>query len=119
METIVSDHNKFENVNIIKEILNFSINYEKNINNYLKRLGKSGTLSTEQYKKVKVVGSWPGILHGLCKVHKDITDTCPPFRLILSAVGTPSYKFAKFLVPKLSSITFNEFTVTDSFAFAE
>ena len=57
METIVSDHNKFENVNIIKEILNFSINYEKNINNYLKRLGKSGTLSTEQYKKVKVVGS--------------------------------------------------------------
>ena len=26
---------------------------------------------------------------------------------------------AKFLAPKLSSITFNEFTVTDSFAFAE
>ena len=119
METIISDHNKFEKVSIKKGILNFSINHEKNINNYLKRLEKSGTLSTEQYKKIKAVGSRPGILYGLCKVHKAITDICPPFRPILSAIGTPSYKLAKFLVPKLSSITFNEFTVKDSFAFAE
>ena len=34
-------------------------------------------------------------------------------------IGTPSYKLAKLLVPKLSSITFNEFTVKGSFAFAE
>ena len=119
METIISDHNKFEKVSIKKGILNFSINHEKNINNYLKRLEKSGTLSTEQYKKIKAVRSRPGILYGLCKVHKAITDICPPFRPILSAIGTPSYKLAKFLVPKLSSITFNEFTVKDSFAFAE
>ena len=39
--------------------------------------------------------------------------------MILTAIGTPSYKLAKFLVPKLSSIRFNEFTVKDSFAFAE
>ena len=51
METIVNDHNKFEKVNIKKGISNFSINHEKNINNYLKRLETSGTLSTEQYKK--------------------------------------------------------------------
>ena len=56
---------------------------------------------------------------GLCKVHNAITDICPPFRLILSANGTLSYKLAKFLVPKFSSVTFNEFTVKDSFAFAE
>ena len=85
----------------------------------MKRLEKSGTLSTEQYKKIKAVGSRPGILYGLCKVHKAITDICPPFRPTLSAVRTPSYKLAKFLVPKLSSITFNEFTVKDSFSFAE
>ena len=35
------------------------------------------------------------------------------------ATGTPSYKLVKFLVPKLSSIIFNEFTVKDSFTFAE
>ena len=40
-------------------------------------------------------------------------------RLILFVIGTPSYKLATFLVPKLSSITFNEFTVKVSFSFAE
>ena len=76
-------------------------------------------MSIEQYKKIKAVGSRPVILYGLCKVHKAITEVCPPFRPILSATGTPSYKLAKFLVPKLSSVTFNAFTVKDSFAFAE
>ena len=61
---------------------------KKKINNYLKRLENSGTLSTEQYKKIKAVGSRPGILYGLFKVHKAIIDICPPFRPILSAIGT-------------------------------
>ena len=77
---------------------------KKNINNYLKRLQKSGTLSTKQYEKINTVGSRPGILYGLFKVHKAITDVCLPFTPILSSIGTPSYKLAKFLVPKLSSI---------------
>ena len=47
METIISDQNMFEKVSIKKEILNFSINHKKDINNYLKRLEKSGALSTE------------------------------------------------------------------------
>ena len=119
MKTIISDHNKFENVSIKKGILNFSINHENNINNYLKRFEKSGTLSTEQYKKIKAAGSRPAILYGLGKVHKAITDICPPLRPILSAIGTPTYKLAKFLVSKLSSTTFNEFTVKDSLTFAE
>ena len=55
-------------------------------------------------------------VHKVNRVHKAIIDA---FRPILSAIGTPSYKLAKFLVPKLSSITFNEFTVKDSFAFPE
>ena len=38
---------------------------------------------------------------------------------ILLAIETPNYKPAKFSVPKFSSITFNKFTVKDSFAFAE
>ena len=41
------------------------------------------------------------------------------FRPILSAIETPSYKLPKFLVPKLSSITFNEFTIKDSCTFTE
>ena len=34
---------------------------KKNINNYLKRFEKSGTLSSEQYKKIKAIGTRPGI----------------------------------------------------------
>ena len=40
-------------------------------------------------------------------------------QLISKNKESPSYKLAKFLVPKLSSVTFNEFTVKDSFTFAE
>ena len=38
LETILSDPNKFEKVSIQQGILNFSINHEGNIKNYLKRL---------------------------------------------------------------------------------
>ena len=58
-------------------------------------------------------------MYRLCKVHKDIVDNCPPFRPILSAINTPTYKLAKFLVPILKSLTSNEFTVKGSSAFAE
>ena len=72
-----------------------------------------------QYKKMKGVGTHAGILCGLCKIHKSITDICPPFRTILSAIGTPTYKLAKFSVPKLSPIIANKFSVKDSYSFAQ
>ena len=65
------------------------------------------------------MGSNQGILYGLCKVHKAVVDVCPPFRPIFSAIGTPTYKLAKYLVLKLASITANEFSVKNSFCFAE
>ena len=37
----------------------------------------------------------------------------------MSAIGTPTYKIAKFLVPILSSLTTNEYTIKDSFSFAK
>ena len=51
METILGDLNKFEKVSIKKGILNFSINHQKSMNNYLRRIEKSGSLSTKLYKK--------------------------------------------------------------------
>ena len=53
METILSDFNKFEKVSIKKGILNFSINHEKNINNYLKRLEKQEVCLPNNIKKLK------------------------------------------------------------------
>ena len=72
-------------------------------------------INVRKFKQSKV----ERILYGLCKVHTALSDVYSPFRLILSAIGTPSYKLAKLLVLKLSSIAFNKFTVKDSFAFAE
>ena len=53
------------------------------------------------------------------KVHKPLINGLPPLRPILSAIGTPIYKLAKFLVPVLSDIKQNEFIVRDSFTFVD
>ena len=48
IEKNLGDATKFEKVKIKKEILNFSINHERCINNYLKSLEKSVSLTTDQ-----------------------------------------------------------------------
>ena len=55
----------------------------------------------------------------LGKIHKETRNGIPPFRLILSAICTPTYKLVKFLLKFLTPSTANEFTVIDSFHFAE
>ena len=72
------------------------------------------------FNQLKPSGSQPGVLYGLCKVHKGVgaDGSPPPFRPILSSINTPSYKIAKFLTPLLSSLTTNEFVSKDSFEFA-
>ena len=71
------------------------------------------------YKKILPVGCRPGILYGQAKVHKPVISNGPSFRPILEAINTLSYKLAKFLVPILSPLAINEYTVKDSFAFAK
>ena len=52
-------------------------------------------------------------------MHKETNNGLPPSRPILSAIGTPTYKLAKFLLPFLTPLTQNDYTVTDSFHFPE
>ena len=70
-------------------------------------------------KFVKLVATRPVILYGNCKVYKQQVDGCPPFRRILSALQTPTYNLAKFLVVISNPLTKNEYTVKDSFQFDE
>ena len=51
------DATRFEKVKIKKGISIFSINHERRINDYLKSLEKSGSLTTDQYKKIKAIES--------------------------------------------------------------
>ena len=53
-----------------KGLLNFNVNYEKQISEYLKSLKSSEALSIEQHQKIKAVCWRPGILYGLCKIQK-------------------------------------------------
>ena len=78
--------------------LNFIIGIEKKLTNLLKELKASETISENDYKKLKPRGSSFDVLYGLCKPHKKVLDKCPPFRPILSAIKTPSYNLATFLV---------------------
>ena len=75
--------------------------------------------SIEQYKDLNRTVSRPVIIYGLAKVHKIVTDTLLFFRPILSAMGTPTYKLAKFLAPMLESLTTSGYTTKDFFTFAE
>ena len=58
-------------------------------------------------------------MHELCKVHKGrgASNDVPPFRPILTAIGTCTYNIATFFVPKLKDSTLNEYTARDSFSF--
>ena len=92
---------------------------ESRVTDVLKNLRDKKEISIEQYKDLSPSGSRPGIMYGLAKVHKIVRDGLPSFRSILSAIGTPTCKLAKFLVPILEPLTTNEYTIKDSFTFAE
>ena len=69
--------------------------------------------------KLRPVGSQPGVLYALVKVHKKVIDSCLVFQPILSAIETPTYKIAKFLVLMLKDLTSRKYSVKDSFDFAK
>ena len=117
MANILKDNTKFEKVDIKTRVLNVQVNHEKRLNEILKRLKYAGSLSDKQYKIIKAIESRPGVLNGLCKTHKVMADVCPLFRPIVSAIGTPTYKTAKFRVPIPSCLTINESIVKDTFSF--
>ena len=120
MENLLSDQRKFKRVTLKNDaFLNFVVNQEKRIDIIFKNLVDSNSRSREMRISIKPVGTRPGTMYGLCKVRKQEVDGCPPFRPILSALQTPTYSLAKFLVPILDTLTKNEYTVKDSFHFAE
>ena len=99
--------------------LNFIVNVEKRITDFLKDLNIYEVISETVYKSLKPTGSTFGILYGLCEVHKQLVDNCPPFRPVMSGIKMPTYNLAKFLVPLLEPITTNMYTVKNSFEFAK
>ena len=120
MKNILNDSSKFHKVYIDHDkISNHLIHMENRVTDVLKNLRDKKEIASEQYKDLSPSVSRPGIMYGLPKVHKIVTDGLPSFRPILSAIGTPTYKLAKFLVPILEPLATNEYTIKNSFTFAE
>ena len=94
MLNLLNDTLKFEK-KLCKERWNFEFGcqQEKRIENILKKLVASTSISEETRGSPKPDGARPGIMHGMCKVHKD-NDNCTPFRSILSAINTCTYKIS-------------------------
>ena len=120
VETLLKDSSKFNSIPVAPDKdLNYVINSEKRVTDLLKKFKNKNAISEETYNKLRPIGSKPGALYGSAKVHKPLKNELTPFRPSFSAIGTPTYKLAKFLVPVLSDIAQNKFTVKDSFTFVD
>jgi len=70
------------------------------VDGVLKELLKNGKIDENLYKKLHTVGSQPGRLYGLAKVHKDIVPTRP----VLSMPGTAYHSIANQCTDWLSVV---------------
>ena len=111
MENILSDSSKF--VEVGDPQYNLIFKAEDKINRTIKQLKDKGMLSEQEYQSLYSSGSSFGVLYGLPKVHKSNL----PLRPILAAYNSPNYPLAKFLVPLLSHLTNNQFTLQNSAKF--
>ena len=119
MKSILDDKSKFTKLNISdKHIVQTLIETQDRIKAVLDPLKTKGVISEEIYNNISSIGSQPGRLYGLCKIHKESVNGHKPFRPILSAINTPTYALSKFLIPLLEPITKNDFVITDSFSFS-
>ncbi len=110
-ESILNDKSKFKLIN--GDWFKYIISLEDKLNRNLRKIKNKLTDAT--YNFLFASGSTPGILYGLPKVHK---DGCP-IRPILSAINTFNYNLAKFVVPILSELTTNQYTIKNSYSFVK
>ena len=118
INNILADRTKFEPITFRKDDLNHLLDMEKKVRLLLNEMREDDKITQFEYNSLLPIGSRPGILYGLPKVHKKTVNGIPPFRPILSAIGTPTYLLSKFLVPIMSPITTNEHSISNSFSFA-
>ena len=120
VKNVISDSSKFIDLNIPPEdYINYIVNVEKKFRKLFNNLYANNKTSKDELLKICPVGSRPGILYGNPKVHKPVVDNMPKFRPIISAINTPRYNLAKFLILFLEPLTHSEFTVKDTFRFAK
>jgi len=108
---IINDYSKFRKVEDDEKKL--IIRLEDKLNNNLRSLKSQATITDEFYSQAFKTGSSLGQLYGLPKTHKEGY----PVRPILSAFNSHNYNLAKLLVPLLTPLSVNEYSVKNSYSF--
>ena len=90
------------------------IHTEERIIHLLKGLEDQGEISQKEKNDLYPSGSKSRVLHGFDKIYKALEDRITSFGPILSAIGTSTYKLAKFCNQLLKPVTCNEYSVKHS-----
>ena len=89
---------------------------EDSLSKYLRKLRSNKIIDDVALHKILLSGSYPGILYGLPKVLK---VDCP-FRPIVSSINIYNYSLPpSFLTYILLPISTDQYTIKDSFSFAD
>ena len=95
-----------------------TLSREGRLQRYLRKLLKNGHLDRCVYDKIYPSGSQPARIYGLPKMHKAREpNSTPPFRPIVSSIGTYNYELAKYLCILLEPRIPSEYCALDTFTF--
>ena len=97
--------------------MNFITSQKKRIDKIYKKFVNSKRIYEETQSHLKPVGTRPGKMGSSYKTHENCADGCVPFRPVLTALQTPTYKLSKHLVTILEPLTTNKHKVNNSFNF--
>ena len=114
LDTIINDTSKFTQIEYNDASKHPILKEETSIQNYLRRYFKKD-MDSQLYSKVYPVGSNPGKLYGMCKVHKQNY----PMRPVVSMLGTPQYGLAKMLDSWIKPFIPNNYTLQSTEDFLE
>ena len=118
MQELVDDPAKFEKLSVKQgKDYNFMKKEKSTVDDFLSILLSKGSITQNQKSELSPNGPNPARLYGLPKIHKPLVDGLPKYRPIISQIGSPTYKIAKFLLSFVQPFTTNEYTVKDTFHF--
>ena len=115
MTKLISDKQKFRK---LKE--DHTLKRERALPRTLLEINKKNILCDTEYSNLYPKGSKPARLYGTPKIHKTfLPGSLPPFRSIVSSIGTYSYNLAQYLDSLLSPHILSEYSAKHSFTFIE
>ena len=115
MTELISDQKKFRK---LKE--DPVLKRERALQRTLRDINKKNIFSDIEYSNLYPKGTKPARLHGTTKIHKAfLPGSLPPFRPIVSSIGTYNYNLAQYLGSFLSPHTLSEYSTKDCFKFIE